>query len=394
MSITEKDVPSDGTPIVPGITQPQTDLDQTQIRSPSEGEAHPDTNLPQTGSEMKVQPRQQITAAEVLNTSESEPLTTAVAVNAPNPGRQKLSMPVIPNMDILSIDNELGVQTEYEKAKDMFLDLVESLKTGRYLTDKIQGVERHSGGEGEPRAILYHGDYKVIIMASMLVSLPPDLRDQEPNDVYYYLLSKRLGAEIDYVIKGIDPNTGMAVGSRKEAMNTKRRFYYQSLTREGTYRIYEGLVCEARVMCVIPDGIFVDVFGIDLYIPLRELSYIRLTDAMGYFEPGDRILVKIIKLNRADPNDIRVAASVKRVASNPIDKIMEKIEVNNCYAGTVTLTDANGIFVQLDMGAECKCRFPYRARPPKGARVIVKIAGVDMEQRTVWGNIIYVTIPK
>ena len=77
-----------------------------------------------------------------------------------------------------------------------------------------------------------------------------------------------------------------------------------------------------------------------------------------------------------------------------MDKALEKIEVNSNYAGTVTLTDSAGIFVRLDMGAECRCRFPYRARPPKGARVVVKIAGVDMEQKTVWGNITYVTIPK
>lgn len=149
-----------------------------------------------------------------------------------------------------------------------------------------------------------------------------------------------------------------------------------------------------RLNVPIPYGIFVDLFGIDVYIPLRELSYVRLTDAMGYYEPGDRVLVKVTQLNRDDPDDIRVAASVKQVAANPVDKALEKIEVNSNYAGTVTLTDSTGIFVRLDMGAECRCRFPYRARPPKGARVVVKIAGVDMEQKTVWGNITYVTIPK
>ena len=127
----------------------------------------------------------------------------------------------------------------------------------------------------------------------MIVDLPKDLRGQDPYEVYHYLLTKRLGSEIDYVVKGIDRNTGLAVGSRKDAMATKRRHYYLNQTRDGTYRIYEGLCCEARVMSVIPYGIFVDLFGIDVYIPLRELSYVRLTDAMGYYEPGDRVLVKV-----------------------------------------------------------------------------------------------------
>lgn len=156
----------------------------------------------------------------------------------------------MPNMEVLAIDDALGIQTEIDKARDKFLDLVESLKTGRYLTDKIQGVEKHSG-LGEPRAVIFHGDYKVIIMASMIVDLPKDLRGQDPYEVYHYLLTKRLGSEIDYVVKGIDRNTGLAVGSRKDAMATKRRYYYLNQTRDGTYRIYEGLCCEARVMSVM-----------------------------------------------------------------------------------------------------------------------------------------------
>lgn len=367
MSTTENSLPPDDMPVTPNSEPSQTD------------------------SVLKVPPRHQASTGEIAGNPEGSNEAPHSTIS-PRQARQRLNVPM-PNMEVLAIDDALGIQTEIDKARDKFLDLVESLKTGRYLTDKIQGVEKHSG-LGEPRAVIFHGDYKVIIMASMIVDLPKDLRGQDPYEVYHYLLTKRLGSEIDYVVKGIDRNTGLAVGSRKDAMATKRRHYYLNQTRDGTYRIYEGLCCEARVMSVIPYGIFVDLFGIDVYIPLRELSYVRLTDAMGYYEPGDRVLVKVTQLNRDDPDDIRVAASVKQVAANPVDKALEKIEVNSNYAGTVTLTDSTGIFVRLDMGAECRCRFPYRARPPKGARVVVKIAGVDMEQKTVWGNITYVTIPK
>lgn len=346
----------------------------------------------QTGSMLCTDESSAEGASAFANQSgDSKPAASTDPAQSPRP-RGKLEIPV-PNMEVLTIDGELGVQTEFDVARDKFLDLVESMRTGRYLTDKLLGVEKHSNG-GEPRAVIFHGDYKVIIMASMIVNLPRDLRDQDPNAVYHYLLTKRIGSEIDYVVKGIDSNSGLAVASRKEAMETKRNFYYLTPTKQGTYRIYEGLCCEARVMSVIPDGIFADLFGIDIYIPLKELSYTRLSDAMGHFEPGDRILVKVISLKRDDPNHIRVTASVKQVAANPLDKVIEKIDVGCNYGGTVTMTDSTGIFVKLDMGAECRCRYPYRARPPRGARVIVKIAGVDAGRRLVWGNITYVTIPK
>ena len=385
MSPRGKGPPSDG---VLKSTVSQTDLDQTQV-TPASAE---NTSTSQTDPGLKVQPRKRVSAKDILPSSGKTDATEVVEETPAPRTRIKMEVP-IPNTDILAIDDELGVQTELEKARDKFLDLIESLKTGRYLTDRIQGVERHSDG-GMPRAVIFHGDYKVILMASMVVDLPRDIRERDPNEMYYYLLQKRLGSEIDYVVKGVDSNTGLAVGSRKEAMINKRRHYYLNLTREGTYRIYEGLVCEARVMSVIPEGIFVDIFGIDVYIPLRELSYTRIPDAMGYFEPGDRILVKITKLDRSDPKNIYVAASVKQVASNPTDKALEKIDVGGNYAGTVTMIEPNGIFVQLDMGAECRCKFPPRARPPIDARVIVSIDGVSMETKSVWGKITYVTIPK
>ena len=370
------------------MVQPQTDSNPAPA-DVAEGEFNEENSI-QPDTDLTVQSSGHIPQEDTSDTpaDRSEPEKGSAAPQT----RKRLNVP-LPNMQVLTIDDALGVQTEMEKARDKYLDLIESLKTGRYLTDRIQGVERHSGN-GEPRAVLFHGDYKVIIMASMIVQLPKVLRGQEPSDVYHYLLSKRLGSEIDYVVKGIDSNTGLAVGSRMEAMATKRRHYYLNPTREGTYRMYEGLCCEARVMSVIPDGIFVELFGIDIYIPLRELSYVRLADAMGYYAPGDRVLVKITRLNRDDPENIRVSASVKQVSANPVDKAIEKIEAGGSYAGSVSMVDGTGIFVHLDMGVDCRCRYPYRARPPKGARVIVKIAGIDHERKLVWGNITYVTIPK
>lgn len=394
MSVYESGIPPAELPIASDIPQSQTEVAIPQSDGPVPGSVEVDTPSPQTEPAMKVPPRQRVSASEVLNQSGEAADTVNSSEPTAAPKRKKLEMPAISNKDILAIDDELGVQTEFDKARDKFLDLIESLQTGRYLTGTIQGVEKHSGGDGEPRAVLFHGDYKVVIMASMLVTLPQDIRDKEPNEVYYYLLTKRLGAEIDYVVKGIDPNSGLAVASRKEAMLNKRRYYYLTPTREGMLRMYEGMVCEARVVSVILDGIFVEIFGIDVYIPLVELSHVRLSDAMGYFEPGDRVLVKITRLKRDDPNKIRVSASVKQVATNPVDKVIEKLEIGSCYAGTVSMADESGIFVNLDMGAECLCKYPYRSRPPKDARAIVKISGIDMKRKLVWGTITYVTIPK
>ena len=177
MSTTENSLPPDDMPVTPNSEPSQTD------------------------SVLKVPPRHQASTGEIAGNPEGSNEAPHSTIS-PRQARQRLNVPM-PNMEVLAIDDALGIQTEIDKARDKFLDLVESLKTGRYLTDKIQGVEKHSG-LGEPRAVIFHGDYKVIIMASMIVDLPKDLRGQDPYEVYHYLLTKRLGSEIDYVVKGID----------------------------------------------------------------------------------------------------------------------------------------------------------------------------------------------
>ena len=91
---------------------------------------------------------------------------------------------------------------------------------------------------------------------------PEDFRGRLPEDVLHYMVTKRLGAEVDYIIKGIDAKAGVAVGSRLEAMSAKRRAYYFGTDRDGNNLLYEGICAEARVVSVIRAGIFVDLFEI------------------------------------------------------------------------------------------------------------------------------------
>ena len=296
-------------------------------------------------------------------------------------------------MGVISIGENLGVETEAEKARNVLLDLVESLKTKRILTGTIQGVE-HSGGEpARSLAVLYHGDFKIIIPAEEAVELPDDLRGRTEEEVLNYMLNKRLGAEVDYIVKGIDAEAGVAVGSRLEAMAAKRRTYYYDVGRDGNYLLYEGVCAEGRVISVIRAGIFVDLFGVEVYIPLRELSYQRMLDAGTAFQPGQRVLVKILSIDRSDREHIHVSASIKQAGANPYEKALRRYTVGNRYVGTVSMVDMTGVFVALDGGIDCLCAYPKRGRPPRGARVTVRILGINHESNRIWGAITHVATP-
>ena len=295
------------------------------------------------------------------------------------------------NPRVLPIDLRRTVQTDEDKARSDLLDLLESRRTRRILTGTIQGIEGGPDNGGRSLAVIYHGEYKILIPAEEAVIPPEDYRGRPPQEVLHQLLTRRLGAEVDYLVKGIDSDARIAVASRLEAMRAKRREMYYATDREGNYTIHADLCAEARVVSVIRAGIFVDIFGVETYIPLSELSYQRMMDVVSAFQPGQRILVKVLEVNRGRGYEVTVTASVKQAGENPFEKAIRRYSVGNRYVGTVSTV---GVFVSLDGGIDCLCNYPKRGRPPRGSRATVKILGINQETNRIWGAITHIATPR
>jgi len=319
-------------------------------------------------------------------TEPEEPSTQSDTEDEPksaNPRRSKR---------IVSIDERRTVETDRDRAKNDLLELVESLKGKRILTGTIQGVERSPDNPDVSFAVIYHGSFKVIIPAEEAVEPPEDTRGYLPSEAMHYILTKRLGAEIDYIIKGIDEETGLAAGSRFDAMAMKRKEYYLGTDRDGNYLLHEGVNAEARIISVIRTGVFVELFGVETFIGLAELSYQRWLDAALYFQPGQRTLVRILSIDRSNRKKIAATASVKQATGNPFEAAIRKYAVGSMYVGTVSMVDVSGVFVAMDGGIDCLCMHPKRGRPPRGSRVTVKIHGIDKELTQIWGSITHMAI--
>ena len=80
------------------------------------------------------------------------------------------------------------------------------------------------------------------------------------------------------MVAGIDVETGVAAGSRLEAMAIRQRELLRT-NHDGAYEIQENDLAEARVVSVIRSGIFVELFGLEIFVPLSELSYQRWLNA-------------------------------------------------------------------------------------------------------------------
>lgn len=303
----------------------QTETDSVEADASSAGIPDGALNEPTESQTEVKKPRRRKKAEPEPSQSDTEP------ENAPNakedgvdaaPKPKKKRTYTKPSVSVLSIDDRPTVETEADKAKNDLLDLIESQRSGRILTGTIQGVEQSADNPRHAFAVLYHGEFKVIIPAAEAVEPPEDYRGRDPDEMLHYMLTKRLGAEVDYIVKGIDPKSGIAAASRLEAMRARRKEMYFGTDRDGNNRIYAGVCAEARVVSAIRAGIFIDLFGVESYIPLKELSYQRWMDAAAHFQPGQRILVKVLDVDRSDRGHVRVSASVKQAGENPYEKAL------------------------------------------------------------------------
>lgn len=366
------------------LLAPEVPVTAASLENAADSQTEPEK--PKKTRRRKRDPEENQTQSDTEPNSEETPSADGVETSA----KPKLRISLPKRADILSIDDQLGVITDADKAKDDLLDLLESYRSKKHLSGTIQGIENQTGDPAKALAVLNYGEYKVIIPLHEAVEPPENLKGQPLDHVLNYMLNKRLGAEIDYIVKGIDAKEKIVVASRVEAMHNKRKNYYFGTDRDGNYILYSDLCAEVRVVSVVRSGIFVDLFGLEVFIPLRELSYQRLMDAEGYFAPGQRTLVKVLEVDRADRRNIKVKASVKQAGENPYDKALRKYTVGNRYVGTVSLVDTNGVFVSLDGGIDCLCNYPKRGRPPKGARVTVRVLGINYDTNRIWGVITHI----
>ena len=303
---------------------------------------------------------------------------------------------------ILTIAARDSVETPEEQEATAWHEVRNAYLTRRILTGMLGGLERTDGGQ--PLAIVYYNDYRVVIPYSeMMIDIPPlstvegqvaeelDKEEMEflSNIRMNKLLNNMLGAEIDFIIKGIENTSRSIVASRREAMLRKRKnFYFDLDPATGTYRIYEGRIVQARIVAVAEKGIRVEVFGVECPIYARNISYDWVGDAHERYAVGDEILVRVNQIDRESVDTLSIQADIRSVVGDKGRDNLQKCRVQGRYAGTVTDVRAGVVYVRLEIGVNAIVHTCLdRRTPAKKDCVAVAITRLDEEKNIAVGTI-------
>ena len=126
--------------------------------------------------------------------------------------------------------------------------------------------------------------------------------------------------------------------------------------------LIEGAVMTGRVARLTEFGAFVDLgAGVTGLIHLTELAHGRVVRASDIVSAGDRVPVKITKLDEATG---KISLSVKQVVTDPWESVPTSFPVGKAYPGKIKRFADFGAFVELRR--EIEALAPAREFPPTG----------------------------
>jgi 4-hydroxy-3-methylbut-2-enyl diphosphate reductase len=193
------------------------------------------------------------------------------------------------------------------------------------------------------------------------------------------------GKEFNFHIIEFDRSKRRIVASRKELAiqetNQRREEIFGSLE--------VGQSIEGTVSRIVDFGAFVDLGGVDGLIHVSEVSWKRVRKPSDVLAIGDKVKATVINI---DSEKGKISLSLKDVASNPWNGIIEKYPIGEVVEGTVVRLAQFGAFVSLEDGVDGLVHISQIAdkhvtKPDDelsvGQTIQVRIMNVDLENHKI-----------
>jgi small subunit ribosomal protein S1 len=221
-------------------------------------------------------------------------------------------------------------------------------QTGQVFVSHRSAVDRLTMAhleEAREKKLPVHGRVSDVVKGGLLVDvglqafMPASQTDiHRVND-----LAQMVGQEVDVYVVELSRQRRRAVVSRRQYLEDCREEARKRLI--GTIQVDQ--LHEGVVKNIMDFGLFVDLGGIDGFIPRDELSYDRGTSPSQLFQLGDTIQAKVIK---ADMQTGKITLSRKRLQEDPWENAEARFPVGLRVRGKVVSITHYGAFVHLDEG--------------------------------------------
>lgn len=188
-----------------------------------------------------------------------------------------------------------------------------------------------------------------------------------------------IGADVDYIIIGVNREGSCAMASRLMALN-RQRWYAREVKK-----LKAGDIVTANVLAVGPSRLTVTVCGYDISLAPPALSYHFLPDLRTVYTVGQNLDTKIM-----DISDDLLVISMREIAPDPYLTADKMHPVDSSRIAVITNKYHGGVFCRLTDGCTVICKYAQQFADDQfqvGDRVLVQIRSFDEEHHWLRGKI-------
>ena len=290
--------------------------------------------------------------------------------------------------DFLSNEVPNDLKT-FDKMAETWMDIKGAMSNRRVLEDTVDGYDEVDvNGTMMPCLVInLNGCVKGYIPITE-VGFKEDLDNMSMKELKVKM-RKLFNRPVYFFITQANEEANYCILSRKIAMEFIKEKVWPTLEEEQ--------VRTAMVYSVNPYAAKLLMNGLEVRLPAEEMVHGFVPDARDILKVGDKIQVKIMRLN--DKYKV-VKVSLKALLDNPWDRIEQFYTDDMELVGNISGMNESGVFVALEYGVTIYCDFPATEanriylqkeiilKRRRDVKAIVKLQNIDKEHHQMNGKII------
>lgn len=157
-----------------------------------------------------------------------------------------------------------------------------------------------------------------------------------------------VGRTLEFLVTSVEDGRGGAVLSRKKLLRRQEDARGRKLLKN----LEPGQELDGTVARLEPFGAFIDLGGVDGLVHVSEIRHERVGHPNQVLSPGDKVRVKVLRLEKDKKGRKRIALSMKACAPDPWESAVEQFQPGTKVTGTVARLTDFGAFVTLAPGID------------------------------------------
>jgi small subunit ribosomal protein S1 len=154
-----------------------------------------------------------------------------------------------------------------------------------------------------------------------------------------------VGQKLQCKVTEVNPGRRRLVVSRKAILQEERAAAEKDLLEH----IAQGQTLTGRVKTIKDYGAFVDLGGVDGFLHIGQMSWVRIQHPSEVLTEGQDVEVRVLSVDREKK---KIGLGMRQLSANPWTTAEAKYAKGSTVTGRVTRTEPFGAFVELEPGVE------------------------------------------